>query len=193
MDEVKATTQLPPLFTHEYTVVSPTSRRVEEVERHELYVLRAPGDSPGTGGQISNDDCRVIAVCSEWRMLSSDLRALPGRRVCRPLSRGYRAAAVGPCGYLWLVAECLLLAGPLKSQVAAPASSSCALSNLSSMTVSWRDALSHLTATIVWTPFRYSNFCQLYRFLINTGTILEIDSLKIEGRCNVLVQPRRLV
>ena len=35
MDEVKATTQLPPLFTHEYTVVSPTSRRVEEVERHE--------------------------------------------------------------------------------------------------------------------------------------------------------------
>ena len=108
-------------------------------------------------------------------MLSSDLRALPGRRVCRPLSRGYRAAAVGPCGYLWLVAERPNASSTwlaLKSQVAAPASSACALSSLLSMTVSWRDALSHLTATIVWTPFRYSNFCQLYRFLMNTGTIM---------------------
>jgi hypothetical protein len=79
---------------------------------------------------------------------------------------------------LWLLVACGRMPPPgraLKSQVAAPASSACALSSLSSMTVSWRDALSHLTASIVWTPFRYSNFCQLYRFLMNTGTITSGD------------------
>ena len=157
----------PPLFTHEYTVVSPTSRVASSRRSRSVTSSgRSRAPSPGPCGHMT-----VIWHLNS-RMLSSDLRALPGRRVCRPLSRGYRAAAVGPCGYLWLVAECLLLGRALKSQVAAPASSACALSSLSSMTVSWRDALSHLTATIVWTPFRYSNFCQLYRFLINTGTIM---------------------
>ena len=109
--------------------------------------------------------------------------------LCRAAIARPPLALVATCG-LWPNASSRLA---LKSQVAALVSSACALSSLLSMTVSWRDALSHLTATIVWTPFRFSNFCQLYRFLINTGTIMEIDSLKIEGRCNVLVQPRRLV